>query len=415
MRAGNRELKVSVYCLRTTISALAFGLASGCTVTPPSDNIEPVAEGGGYQAQYRMFEEREASPVLRAEAMNRAKCRAPIGGDGRGAGKYSRAPAALHGEILTRGDLVSLRLPEDEDFTAQYVISRDGTLKLPYLAAIPAQGRTPEAVARDVQRALVAGGYYDKTPDVSLLVMDFAPARVAVSGAVFEPHAVDIGGVPGDQVDSLRQSALGASSEGRNLSVALRSAGGVRPDADLSAVKLTRGGTSYTLDLRGILYGYDAPDVVLVAGDEIHVPSRLCFQDDLMQPSPISPPGISLFLSNLTQPASSNAQSAIGEGVRQVPYGARFMQAVVDNNCVGGARATSASRSAALFSRNPMTGVSTVIERPIETMRARADRDDYDPYLLPGDAIACYDSSVTNLAEIGRVVTVVGAAALVAP
>jgi hypothetical protein len=88
------------------------------------------------------------------------------------------------------------------------------------------------------------------------------------------------------------------------------------------------------------------------------------------------------------------------------------MQAVVDANCVGGARATSADRSAALFSRNPVTGVSAVIERKVEVMRSRADRDDYDPYLLPGDAIACYDSGVTNLAEIGRVIGVIGAVSL---
>jgi hypothetical protein len=54
-------------------------------------------------------------------------------------------------------------------------------------------------------------------------------------------------------------------------------------------------------------------------------------------------------------------------------------------------------------SRNPVTGVSVVIERNIENLLRRADRDDYDPYLLPGDALACYDSTVTNLAEIGRV------------
>ncbi|MFD2855834.1 hypothetical protein ACFSZS_15135 [Seohaeicola zhoushanensis] len=61
---------------------------------------------------------------------------------------------------------------------------------------------------------------------------DFASARVGVTGAVFEPQPVDIGGVPGDQVDSRRQEALGASTEGRNLSVALRRAGdptGCRP------------------------------------------------------------------------------------------------------------------------------------------------------------------------------------------
>ena len=76
---------------------------------------------------------------------------------------------------------------------------------------------------------------------------------------------------------------------------------------------------------------------------------------------------------------------------------------MIDTNCVGGARATSADRSAILYSRNPITGVSAVIERDIEALVRRADRDDYDPYVLPGDSIACYDSTITNIGEIGRV------------
>jgi hypothetical protein len=55
-----------------------------------------------------------------------------------------------------------------------------------------------------------------------------------------------------------------------------------------------------------------------------------------------------------------------------------------------------------------------VIERDIEDLLRRADRDDYDPYLLPGDALACYDSTVTNIAEIGRIFGVLGAATLLA-
>lgn len=47
-------------------------------------------------------------------------------------------------------------------------------------------------------------------------------------------------------------------------------------------------------------------------------------------------------------------------------------------------------------------------------MRARRDRDEYDPWLLPGDAIACHDSNVTGIAEIARVLGLVGAAALLA-
>ena len=53
-----------------------------------------------------------------------------------------------------------------------------------------------------------------------------------------------------------------------------------------------------------------------------------------------------------------------------------------------------------------------MIERDIEDLLRRADRDDFDPYLLPGDALACYDSAITNVSEIGRVVGVIGAAAL---
>ena len=95
-----------------------------------------------------------------------------------------------------------------------------------------------------------------------------------------------------------------------------------------------------------------------------------------------------------------------------MPWGTRFMQAVVDTNCVGGARATSAYRSAVLLTRDPVTGVSTVIERSIEDQLRRADRDDFDPYLLPGDSIACYDSGITNVTEIGRVLGVIGAVAM---
>ena len=196
---------------------------------------------------------------------------------------------------------------------------------------------------------------------------------------------------------------MGASTEGRNLSAALRAAGGVRPDADISAVAVRRGGQVYLLDMRGVFEGQNAVDIMLLTGDEVSVPSMGCFQEDLMRPSPISPPGVSLFLSNLTQPAAGNALSAVGRDVREIPYGTRYLQAVINTNCVGGARATSANRSSVLFSRNPVTGVSVVIERDIENLLRRADRDDYDPFLLPGDSIACYDSTITNIGEVGKV------------
>ena len=382
-------------------SVMALAVA-GCAVSEKPENLEFVARGEGYQAQYRDMPRRNADPgFLQSARFNAAACLPVAGGaGGKGVGVID---SSLAGARLSRNDLVSLHVDQDEIFGGDYVVSRDGALNLPFLDPVRAQGRLVREVEADIASRLVARGFFVDRPQVSVRLADFASVSVGVAGAVFEPQVVEIGGTPGDRIDGRRQSALGASTEGRNLSAALRAAGGVRPDADISAVKVRRGGTVHTLDMRGVFEGQNAVDIMLLTGDEVMVPSRGCFQDDLMRPSPISPPGVSLFLSNLTQPAAGNAISAVGRDVREVPYGTRYMQAVIDTNCVGGARATSADRSAILYSRNPITGVSAVIERDIEALVRRADRDDYDPYVLPGDSIACYDSTITNIGEIGRV------------
>lgn len=383
---------------------------SNCTGPDAPENLEDIATGDGYQAQYRALDINDDRPVyLRSQSLNASKCLPLRGGTG---GKGSGlAASALRGERLSRNDLVDIRIGDDETFNGDYVVSRDGTIKLPFLAPVRAQGRMTSEIEDDIATQLLAGDFFAERPRISVRVADLASVTVGVAGAVFEPHAVEIGGTQGDQIDSRRQAALGASSEGRNLSAALRAAGGVRPDADISAVEVRRGGSLYKLDMRGVFEGRNTVDIMLLTGDEISVPSRRCFQEDLMRPSPISPPGVSLFLSNLTQPAVGNAVSAVGREVREVPYGTRYLQAVIDTNCVGGARATSADRSAALFSRNPVTDISVVIERDIEELLHRADRDDYDPFLLPGDSIACYDSTITNLGEVGRIIGILVIAA----
>ncbi|MGF1553437.1 MAG: polysaccharide biosynthesis protein, partial [Paracoccaceae bacterium] len=217
------------------------------------------------------------------------------------------------------------------------------------------------------------------------------------------------GHVAGAERDGARQAALGGPAGGRTLSAALRAAGGIRPDADLSRVALERGGRTRIFDLNGAFSGGAFEDAVMVAGDRVSVPSRGCFQVALMRPNPVSPPGITVHMSNLTQPARANAPSAIGQHVREMPYGARFLQAVFSMNCMGGAAATNADRYAVLFSRNPVTGHSVVVERRLEDLLRRADRDALDPYLLPGDAVACYDSAVTNLTEVARAIGTIAA------
>lgn len=390
------------------ISAV-LALIAGCAQTNPPSNLEPVAQGRGYQAQYRdMPPRRKTKLPARSVEINASSCRDPLGGDD-SFGAKGAVPAALsvRGDLLSRNDLLDLRISQDEELSGQYVITRSGDLTVPFLPPIPAQGRSAAQVEHRLKQALVSAGLYDHDPLVSLRVMDVSSVVVGVSGAVFEPHQIELGRVSSEGMDRRRQGAIGASTEARNLSAALRAAGGVRPDADLSAVELHRAGQVHHLDLRGVFHGRHMVDVMLLTGDEIHVPSRDCFQDELMRPSPISPVGITMYMSNLTQPATGNAPSAVGREVREMPYGTRYLQAVMDLNCVGGSRSTSGHRSAVLLSRNPITQASVAIERDIEALLQDAHRDEFNPYILPGDAMACYDSTVTNLAEVGRVIGLV--------
>lgn len=308
--------------------------------------------------------------------------------------------------LLSPGDLVRLAIVRGDGFEGDFVISPDGFLRLPYLGDVPAAGTTKPQLEDAIARLLVSGGYFQSAfVQVSTSVLHWAPIQVSVSGAVFQSGDVLLNEKTAENDPTIRLDAVGDFSLQRRLSAALSAASGVRPDADIRNVVLIRRGRRRVFDITGALDGGPIEDPLLVAGDRIHIPSRGCFQMALARPSRITPPGIRVFMSNLTRPARSNANSAIGDYATQLPYGTRFLQGLVSANCVGGIQATNARRWGILISRNPVTGESEVVARSIEDLVRRADRDDFNPVLLPNDAIACYDSHVTNVRDVIAMVT----------
>lgn len=379
-------------------------LVAGCAVLASPENTESAVDGTAYQSAYRTEDD------LRIMTMNTKSIANSAPACAAGLARQPEPQEAPDVELLSRGDLIEVSVGADKTFSGRYEVSRDGALKLPHLQAIPAQGRSVEALENDLSKELAVEGYYRIAPSVSIRVADFAPARVNVAGAVFQPGGYTVGGEVKQEKDAARADALGGNSEGRSLSTALRAAGGVRPDADLSRVVIRRDGERMVIDVRPAIEGRSFPDMMLISGDEVEVPSLACFLEALVAPTAITTPGVLVFMSNLTQPANSNSQAAISRDTRELPYGTRFVQAVFGMNCVGGTQTTNADRSAVLFSRNPISGESIVIERRIEDLLRRADRDEFDPFIMPGDAIACYDSAVTNITEIARaMVGVIGA------
>ncbi|AJY47328.1 polysaccharide biosynthesis/export family protein [Martelella endophytica] len=385
------------------VALLAFG--QGCASLQPIENSENVGQGESYQAQYRATADDEAERARKSSVLMNAQRCAPD--QKLGPAGSQRVPPDI--DFLSPGDLIDVSISDDDVISGKYEVSQDGMLRLMHVPPVSAKGRSVDSIEESVRRTLIDQGLYNTVPLVSIRVMDFAPARVFVAGAVFDPGSVTVGSVAVTSIDRLRQETLGGRTTERRLARALQSAGGVRPDADLSRVTVWRGGSKKVYDMRPVITGHAYPDPVLLEGDQVEIPSRGCFQEELMAPSAVSPPGAKVFMSNLSVPASSNSQAAISKDTVELRYGTRFLQAVFSLNCVGGARLTNSSRSAVLFTRNPITGQSIVIERNLEDLLRRSDRDDFDPYLMPGDALACYDSSVINITDLATKLGIIGA------
>jgi protein involved in polysaccharide export with SLBB domain len=302
------------------------------------------------------------------------------------------------------GDRFNMQVPGSPEYNGDYVINADGRVILPFAGEVRAIGLTNRELTTAIERAFVRARLFEPSGfRVAVRPVLYAPINVTVAGAVFLPGRFVISNRDNDKGDKAL-TKFGDSPLDRNVAAALRAGGGVRPDADLSNVRLVRDGKALKLDWQGALLGAPVDDVPLIEGDHIEVGETGCFQSALVRPSQVTPPGIRVFVSNLTQPGGNNAGAAVTKDSTNIPYGTRLLAGLVNANCVGGSRATNAGRYGVLISRNPKTHRTEVIQRSIEQLVLSADRDEINPYLMPDDAIACYDSAITDAREIASFV-----------
>lgn len=306
---------------------------------------------------------------------------------------------------LSPGDIVRLSMEYGEGFNGDYVIDNIGVINLPIVSPVLAAGNTTSEVAREIERSFMRANIFrPDTANVNISVLHWAAIDVPVTGAVFQPGRVGINHKNANAILSEQFDAAGDYSNKRLLSEAIRAASGVRPDAKIEQVILIRNGWQIEVDLSGILSGTPVKDYPLIDGDQVIVPSTGCFQPFLVRPSQITPKGFRVFMSNLIDSASSNSAAGVGRYSTNIPYGTRLLQAAISANCVGGKEWTNAPRKVVLASTNPITNKTEVIERSVEQLMRLANRDDVNPYLMPNDAVACYDSGVTNLRDVASTV-----------
>jgi polysaccharide export outer membrane protein len=305
------------------------------------------------------------------------------------------------GVPLSPGDRLKVSIPEGEEFSGIFEVNGDGTIGIPYLPPLMVVGQEPEQVQQQLFETLVQGGFFQPSfLRVSVNIIQWAPIEVFVSGETFLPGRVLINEHSDAEKTQSPVQVTGQYTEKRYLASAIRDAGGVKPNADVTAIQLIRNGQTQVFDLSGIFTGQPFADVPLVAGDRIIVPDSGRMNSNLVRPSQITPVGVKIFLSNLTVPATGNAISGIGRDATSFSYGSRFSHAVVAANCAGGTKTTNAGRRAILVNTNQLTGQTQYLERRVDDILKKSTNDADNPFLMANDAVACYDSHVTQARDI---------------
>jgi polysaccharide export outer membrane protein len=220
-------------------------------------------------------------------------------------GPRGKLNALSHRDLTMRysiGDRFNVQVPGAAEFSGDYVVNADGRVILPFAGEVAVRGVTNTELTAIIERSLIKARLFEPSGfRVAVRPVQYAPINVTVSGAVFLRGRVTINGSRDDKGDRAL-SKTGDSPLDRFLGASLRGANGVRPDADVSRVQLTRNGKTYTLNWRGAVTGEPVDDVPLMDGDHIHVPEATCFQSALVRPSQITLVGIRVFMSNLTVP-----------------------------------------------------------------------------------------------------------------
>ena len=302
---------------------------------------------------------------------------------------------------LSPGDRVRLTIPGigGEEFNGTYEVNLSGDLELPYVAPVLAVGYTPAGLEQQIRSTLLDQQLFrPELLRVSVQVLDYSPIQVSVTGAVFRPGRLLV--ARNEETPTASGEAIefpGDYPLERYLTSTLLLAGGVQPTADISQVQILRGTQSTIVDLSGILTGDRIDDVPLVAGDQVIVPSRGVFQEDLVRPTQITPDTVQLYVSNITEPGGRNLEGRGDINAATFEYGTNLLQALVAAQCIGGTRSTNANRKALLIQTDAVSGELDTSEYAVQDLVNRAaEFPDEAPLLMPNDAIACYDSGLVN-------------------
>lgn len=156
---------------------------------------------------------------------------------------------------LRIGDPIELRIggvPAEEQAQVNntYTVDTNGTVSLPYISKVRAEGLTPPQLARAIEQSYRAGKIYTN-PNITITMLPTS-RYVNVGGSVRNPTRVPF-------------------TEDMTLLTAINAAGGFNDFADQRHVRLLRGNEVTVYDVRRFRKE-PGEDVKLRPGDKVEVP-----------------------------------------------------------------------------------------------------------------------------------------------
>jgi polysaccharide export outer membrane protein len=161
-------------------------------------------------------------------------------------------PAASPGYVLGPNDGVSIIVYGQTEFNVATRVKPDGSIVVPLIGKVQAQGKTNLTLAEEVTRRLVQGNFL-RDPIVNVEITEYASKYVRVAGKVGAP-----GLVPLD-----RSSGL--------LDILLRSGWVQDVGSEIIYVRRAASGKEEQVSTKDLARG-TIPDVVLQPGDTVFVP-----------------------------------------------------------------------------------------------------------------------------------------------
>lgn len=196
------------------------------------------------------------------------------------------APAAwAQGYSIQPGDVLQMEVLEDPSLNRSLLVLPDGTVSLPLVGSVRANGKSVEAMRNAISSALASN--FASPPTVTLSVGQLNPVTAAVNNAAAQAAAANYQPYGTVSVYAMgefnTQGKLDVRS-GTTLLQFLAESGGLSRFAATKRIQLRRADkktgteTVYNYNYKAVQAGAKAPAIVLREGDVIVAPERKLFE-----------------------------------------------------------------------------------------------------------------------------------------